>query len=110
MRVIYPGLDPVQVAGRLRSLGAKRVILKLGRDGCLVSNEKGDTRLPSLATEIVDCTGAGDCFDAGFAAGVVNGLDDLAAAKLGSAAAAACIRNVGGAVGIPHYKTLQSIL
>lgn len=106
MRAIYPGLDASQVAAHLRELGAGRVILKLGKDGCLVSNAKVDTRLPSLAGKIVDTTGAGDCFDAGFVAGLVNGLDDVVAARVGSAAAAACIRNVGGAVGIPAYKTL----
>lgn len=109
MRVIYPELDPAGVAARLRDLGASRVILKLGKEGCLVSNEIGHQQLPSLATEIVDTTGAGDCFDAGFICGLMNGLDDVTAARIGSAAAAACIRNVGGAVGIPSYKTIATL-
>jgi sugar/nucleoside kinase (ribokinase family) len=110
MLVIYPGLEPVQVAARLRQKGARRVVLKLGRQGCLVCNEKGTVCLPSVATNIVDTTGAGDCFNAGFIAGVVNGLGDIDAAKIGSRAAAACIRNVGGAVGIPTYQALRDTL
>jgi sugar/nucleoside kinase (ribokinase family) len=106
MRVIYPGLDYAGVAARLRQQGARRVILKLGKEGCLVSNENGNQLLPSSASEVVDTTGAGDCFDAGYIAGLMNGLGDLEAAKIGSMVAAACIRNVGGAVGIPSYKTL----
>jgi sugar/nucleoside kinase (ribokinase family) len=110
MRVIYPGLDPAGVAAKLRQQGAARVILKLGKEGCLISNKNGNKQLSSLATEIVDTTGAGDCFDAGFIAGLVTGLDDVQAAKIGSATAAACIRNVGGAVGIPPYKSLTNVL
>lgn len=109
MRVIYPELSPEAIVQQLRQGGAQRVVLKLGRQGCLVSNKEGTVQLPSLATEIVDTTGAGDCFDAGFVAGLVHGLDDVAAAKVGSAAAAACIRNVGGAVGIPKYEQLSFV-
>ncbi|HZR16891.1 MAG TPA: carbohydrate kinase family protein [Verrucomicrobiae bacterium] len=106
MRVVYPDLEAAAVAAHLRQCGARRVVLKLGARGCLVSAETGDVQLPSIAREIVDTTGAGDCFDAGFIAGMVNGLDDVAAARVGNATASACIRNVGGAEGIPSYQTL----
>jgi sugar/nucleoside kinase (ribokinase family) len=109
MRLIYPGVEPAGVAARLRQLGARRVILKLGKEGCLVSNEQGSRQFASVATEIVDTTGAGDCFDAGFIAGLMNGLDDFQAARIGSQAAAACIRHVGGAVGIPTYQILANL-
>src|SRR5690348_16940794 len=36
MRVIYPDLAPVDIAAQLRQKGARSVVLKLGRDGCLV--------------------------------------------------------------------------
>jgi sugar/nucleoside kinase (ribokinase family) len=107
MRIIYPGLEPTSVAAKLREKGARRVVLKLGREGCLVADSKGTIHLPSVATEIVDTTGAGDCFDAGFIAGLVNGLNDVDAAKVGNSAAAACVRNIGGAVGIPRYNALR---
>ncbi len=110
MRVLYPGASPADIIVRLREKGARRVVLKLGREGCLVANDKSTSHLPSVATEIVDTTGAGDCFDAGFIAGLVNGLDDVQAAELGNRTAAACIRNVGGAVGIPRYETLVASL
>lgn len=106
LRRIYPHLDPGGVSAHLLKKGARSVVLKLGHEGCLVTNSKHSVHLPSVATEIVDTTGAGDCFDAGFIAGLVNGLDDVEAAKVGAAAAAACIREVGGAVGIPRYEEL----
>lgn len=110
MRFIYPGLKPASVVARLRQQGARRVVLKLGPKGCLVANEKDTFHLPSVATEILDTTGAGDCFDAGFIAGLVNRRSDVDAARIGSLTAAACIRNVGGAVGIPTYRTLVKAL
>jgi ribokinase len=110
MRVIYPGLGPGEVGAHLRQQGARQVVLKMGREGCLVSTAKADVRLASVATKIVDTTGAGDCFDAGCAAALLAGLDLVGAAKVGGLAAAACIRNVGGAVGIPKYATLIEAL
>lgn len=110
LRLLYPGLDPMGVARHLRQAGARRVVLKLGKQGCLVCNSTTETFLPSVATQIVDTTGAGDCFDAGFIAALHDGRDDLAAAKIGCAVAAACIRNVGGAVGIPTYASLSASL
>lgn len=110
MRVIYPGLDAGGVATRLRQLGARAVVVKLGAQGCLVCTADSKIQLPSVADRIIDTTGAGDCFDAGFIAGLVNGLDAVAAAKVGGLAAAACIRNVGGAVGLPRYKELLPAL
>jgi sugar/nucleoside kinase (ribokinase family) len=107
MQVMYPGMKPVDIARHLRARGARRVVLKLGARGCLVANEKETALIPSLAKRIVDTTGAGDCFNAGFIAGLVHGLSDLQAARMGAAAAAACIRFVGGAVGIPRYRKLE---
>ncbi len=106
MRHIYPDLTPGELARTLRAKGADRIVLKLGKEGSLVANADAMIRVPSVATEIVDTTGAGDCFDAGFIAGLAHGLSDVAAAGVGAAAAAACIRHVGGAVGIPRYRTL----
>jgi sugar/nucleoside kinase (ribokinase family) len=108
--LIYPGLSPEALARHLCRHGARRVVLKLGKDGCLVTRGAQVVHVPSLATKIVDTTGAGDCFNAGFIAGLVHGLTDVPAARIGAAAAAACIRHVGGAVGIPKYRALARAL
>lgn len=103
---IYPGLPPAAMAARLRELGAGCVVLKLGAQGCLVCDGGEPLAVPSCARAVVDTTGAGDCFDAGFIAGLVHGLAAREAAVLGSRAAAACIAHLGGACGIPPYATL----
>jgi sugar/nucleoside kinase (ribokinase family) len=104
MRVIYPGLAPEAIADRLLALGARAVVLKMGAEGCLVT--LSDRRVPVSAcpAKVVDSTGAGDCWNAGFIAGLAHGVDPIGAAGIGNACAAFCIEAVGGATGIPVYE------
>ncbi|MHC2018430.1 adenosine kinase [Methylobacterium sp. CM6247] len=46
-------------------------------------------------TEVVDTTGAGDLFAAGFLAGHARGLDNVSSARLGALAAAEVIQHIG---------------
>lgn len=108
MKAIYPDKDEDAIADHLLALGCRNVVLKMGARGCMVCQKNARTRLPSLATLVVDTTGAGDCFDAGFIAGLVNGMSPEQAASVGLETAAACIRNTGGAVGIPRFEELRS--
>jgi len=108
MKVIYPDYSPEEIVAHIHRCGPRTVALKMGREGCLVSSEGKLTSVPSYAKEIVDTTGAGDCFDAGFIAGLANDLTDVEVAHLGSAAAAACISYMGGASGIPPFEMLSA--
>jgi sugar/nucleoside kinase (ribokinase family) len=104
---IYPGLSPEDMIRRLQERGATRVVLKTGPRGCLFDLGSGLGYRPSVADAIVDPTGAGDCFDAGFIAGLVEGLRADKAIDIALRAAAACLRQVGGAVGIPPFAVLR---
>ncbi len=57
--------DPARAAARLRELGAGTVAVTLGADGCYLSGETFEGRVPAPAVEAVDGTGAGDAFAAG---------------------------------------------
>lgn len=106
MQAIYPDDTAGDIVRLLHRNGARRVVLKMGKDGCLVFADGQTTHVRSRATKIVDTTGAGDCFDAGFLAGLARGLSLVEAAQIGSLAAAACIAHTGGAAGIPPFETL----
>ena len=106
LRQAYGGCRAGEMVRRLRDRGARCVVVKLGRRGCLVDSGGGVVHVPSAADEIVDTTGAGDCFDAGFIAGIARGLCPVDAAHVGSRSAAACIRHVGAGVGIPPLAEL----
>jgi sugar/nucleoside kinase (ribokinase family) len=109
LSAIYKGLDPNTMIKRLHDKGARKVILKMGKAGCVVSDGKKRRAIPACATKVVDTTGAGDCFDAGFIAGLTHGLADDESARIGCRAAAACIAHVGGAVGIPSFNKLRGL-
>ncbi|SFG27655.1 adenosine kinase [Methylobacterium gossipiicola] len=65
-------------------------------DGALVV-KGGEIRAveASPVREVVDTTGAGDLFAAGFLAGHARGLDNAASARLGALAAAEVIQHIG---------------
>ncbi len=67
-----------------------------GEHGCVVVSSAGVQAIPAapIAT-LVDTTGAGDLFAAGFVTGLVRGLDHAESARLGTLAAAEIIQHIG---------------
>ena len=102
------GLSSPAAMGRFfRSRGVKVVVLKLGPEGCAVFSEDGDFTLPAYEVEVADTTGAGDCFCGAFLAGLCRGSDIEQAARLATAAAAHCVQQVGGTVGLNDFETTR---
>lgn len=67
----------------------EHLVLKAGKDGCCVYSRDGDfLRIPAYPVEEVDPTGAGDCFDAGFLCGLLEGLPLPDCARMAAAAGA----------------------
>jgi sugar/nucleoside kinase (ribokinase family) len=107
LQAIFPGASVEAMADRLLSLGARNAVLKMGRDGCLIAQGSERIRVPALPANVMDTTGAGDCWDAGFIAGLASGEDILTAARIGNACAAFCIEAVGGSAGVPRYEVVR---
>lgn len=87
--------DCAKMAEAFRRLGVRNAIVKAGEDGCYVNGEEGVFHLPALPVEVVDSTGAGDNFVAGFLSGVLDGEDLRACAERGRARASECISRMG---------------
>lgn len=107
LRAVYPGASAEEMADSLLALGAGALILKMGAEGCLVAQREQRVRVAAFPAKVVDTTGAGDCWDAGFIAGLAHGEDIVTAARLGCACAAFCIEAVGGAAGVPDYQAVM---
>jgi sugar/nucleoside kinase (ribokinase family) len=107
LRAVYAGATAEDLVKRLLDQGARTVVLKMGQNGCLVAQGSDRVRVPIFPAKVVDTTGAGDCWDAGFIAGLASGEDLVAAAKIGNACAAFCIEAVGGATGVPSYQAVR---
>lgn len=101
--------DPQKIADRLFEMGAKNVIVKVGKDGALIC-PAGQERviLPTYrAIKPVDTTGAGDSFCAGFIAGLAQGWDYYRSGAFANAVGTHCIMAIGASTGI---KTIPEIL
>ncbi len=87
--------------------GAGIVAVKLGEKGCYVTDGKENYLVKSYQTKVVDTTGAGDAFCAGFLYGLIRGEDLYGCAKLGNFVASRCITKIGARTGLPTQKDLQ---
>lgn len=93
--------EPVHVARALLDRGVVTVALKMGADGCLVATQGGEMfHLPAYQVEVVDATGAGDAFAAGFIAGVWYGWSLEKTAHLANAIGALCVTGMGALGGV----------
>ncbi len=64
--------------------------------GCIVISRDGTEAVPAFPVErVVDTTGAGDLFAAGFLTGLARGADDRTCGRLGALAAAEVIGHIG---------------
>ena len=90
--------DPRTIAERAFAAGVRKVVvLKRGSKGCYALPRGGSpVELPAFKVKVVDATGAGDCFDGGFLAGILRGFDLRDALRLGNAAGALNVSGPGG--------------
>jgi adenosine kinase len=92
---LYETADFDTALTQLRS-DAKLAVVTRGEKGCVVASKDGVTAVPAFPIDkIVDTTGAGDLFAAGFLFGLVRGVGFEAAGRLGALAAAEVIQHIG---------------
>ncbi|WP_240641549.1 carbohydrate kinase family protein [Nocardioides ferulae] len=97
----FTGHDDLADGARaLLDAGAGCVALTQGARGALVVDASGATTVPAYDVEVVDTTGCGDAFSAGYLRGLALGRDPVDAARLGCATAA----QVAGGVGTDHGR------
>lgn len=82
------------------SMGAARVAMKDGAAGGVLRTEKGLTRQAGFAVELVDTTGAGDAFNAGFVHGLLQGWADTDCLRLAVACGSIAVTAEGGTGGL----------
>lgn len=102
--------DYVEGAKQLLELGVKIVAVKLGGDGCYVTDGKESHHVEAFKVQIVDTTGAGDAFCAGFLYGLLNNKSLKECAKLGNFVASRCIMRMGARIGLPRLEELKPLL
>lgn len=102
------GMDYRAAAEECLNLGIEIVVVKLGSEGCWVKTSQKDFSMKPFMVEVVDTTGAGDAFNAGFLYGYLEGKSLEDCAKFGNYVASLCIQHVGARSGLPS-KLPESI-
>jgi sugar/nucleoside kinase (ribokinase family) len=87
--------DLVTGARKFLAAGAGLVAVTRGGDGALLVTPDATETIPAFDVDVVDTTGCGDAFSAGFLRGIGLGRTPREAAVLGSAAAALVAQGLG---------------
>ena len=77
----------------------RKIVVTRGAAGCSVYSEFEDAHVPGFAVDEVDPTGAGDCFDAAFVSGFLEGKSALESARLANACGALAVTEKGPMAG-----------
>ena len=91
---ILTGLNPKEAANEIGKFCTTTVI-KNGQYETYIMNNKNLYTIESFSTEVVDTTGAGDNFAAGFLYGLLEGLPIEDCGKIASFIALKCIEKIG---------------
>src|SRR4051795_2130078 len=95
LRSLYQTSDFDAALAQLRNDAALGVVTR-SEKGCVVASKDSVIAVPAFSVEqVVDTTGAGDLFAAGFLFGLVRGAGFENAGKLGALAAAEVIQHIG---------------
>jgi ribokinase len=100
--------DARAIAARLQSMGAKAVIVKMGAQGCLLSDGEAATLVPAPQVSAVDTTAAGDVFNAAFAVACSEGASRLDACRFAVRAAALSVTRLGAQSSMPTRAELNA--
>jgi len=102
--------DPRNALRSILNAGAKDVVLKLGKEGCLIFHEGAIEEVPPFPVHSVDSTGAGDAFVAAFLQARLRGWTQPEAALVANAAGAAAAKIVGAGENLPHRREIVRVL
>ena len=94
--------EPSKIVGFFMDAGANNVILKLGDQGCCYRSReiKKEEYLPAMKVDVIDTTGAGDNFVAGFLHGILHGWDLRKCCSFANAVGAISTTTIGAATGV----------
>ncbi len=93
--LLFPGQTFAAWSARLLSDAAKTVVLKRGDAGCIGRDDTGTYTLPARAIDVVDPTGAGDCFCATLVTLLAAGEPLVSALGRANAAGALAVSRLG---------------
>jgi sugar/nucleoside kinase (ribokinase family) len=95
---------------KLLSLGAGRIVLKRGAEGCSFCTASKIENYPGFKVKVVDTTGAGDSFDAAIVYGTLRGLPQRDVATLANAVGAIKVGKKAAGRNVPTMEEIKDFL
>jgi ribokinase len=99
-----------EAAGQLRDIGLNIGVVKLGANGCVLQTDEGSWHVPGFEVEVVDTTGSGDAFAAGFAVALAEGRTPTDAACFANACGALAATVFGAQPSLPRREAVAALL
>lgn len=105
---LFDSTDEQFILNTLHELGAEVVLLTLGKEGALFSRRGGQALRFAAETvaDVLDPTGAGDAFTAGFLATYLRTRDEARAMRAGVRAATLKLGHLGAIAPLPSLDSL----
>jgi sugar/nucleoside kinase (ribokinase family) len=104
------GIDDIDVATELLAEHGSTVAVKFGQGGGLAMRGAEVARSEAIPASVVDTTGAGDSFDAGFVAGLLAGWSLDRCLSLAVASGSLSTREMGGTAAQPSLEEALAAL
>lgn len=89
--------------------GVRIVAVKLGENGCYITNGEKELLVKAFNVKVVDATGAGDAFCAGFLHGLLLDKDLYSCGKLANFVASRKVGRRGAREGLPRLSELEKL-
>ena len=115
--VLMPNLNELELltkmadyrkgADALLKKGVEIVAVKLGSKGCYVTDGRENHIVEPFKVKVVDTTGAGDAFCAGFLYALISDKSLYECGRIGNFVASKCIMKMGARPGLPYLKDLK---
>jgi ribokinase len=106
LQILTKKTDYKRNAEILLEKGVKIVAVKLGSKGCYVTDGKESSIVEAFKVKVVDTTGAGDAFCAGFLYGLISRKSLYECGRIGNFVASKCIMKMGARAGLPRLTDL----
>ena len=106
---LLTGKDYREGARDLLREGAGIIAVKLGAKGCYITDGREEYLVRPFKVRVVDATGAGDAFCAGFIYGLLRGKGLRECGILGNFVASRCLTKMGARDGLPKKADLPLV-
>jgi sugar/nucleoside kinase (ribokinase family) len=102
--------DPLKQAEVFQRLGAATTIVTMGGAGAVLVSKDVKLRAGVFAVPLVDASGGGDAFDAGYICGLLRGMGPEDCLRIASALGASCVRAIGTTPGVFTHPECEAFL